>query len=105
MELKENIHKNREDTFKVLDAIKEVKVNHFFKHKVMQQLENQKVEKSKTFSWFTPQFQLATLGLLLLLNASAVFYAYSSQESISNNSLENFAQEYDLQSETISILN
>lgn len=105
MELKENIHQNIEDTFKVLDAIKEVKVNHFFKDKVLQQYQNKQEKNSKVALWFQPQLQLAALCLVLLLNASALFYAYSSEDSNTDNTLENFAQEYALQSENTSILN
>lgn len=80
-------------------------MNHFFKHKVLQQLENEKEVKSEIFSWFTPQLQLATLGLVLLLNISTIFYAFSSQEQNTETSLENFAQEYSLNSESNSLLN
>lgn len=105
MKSKEQINIEVENTFKVLDTIEEVKVNHFFKHKVLQQLDNQKEEKTKILRWFSPQLQLATLGLILLLNLSALFYTFSNQDLNSDNSLENFAQEYALQSETNSILN
>lgn len=105
MKSKEQINIEVEDTFKVLDRIEEVKVNHFFKHKVLQQLENQKVDKPNVLNWFSPQLQLAALCLILLMNASALFYSFSNQELNSNSSLETFAQEYALQSETNSILN
>lgn len=105
MKSKEQINIEVEDTFKVLDRIEEVKVNHFFKHKVLQQLENQKVEQPNVLNWFSPQLQLAALCLILLMNASALFYSFSNQELNSNSSLETFAQEYALQSETNSILN
>tara|TARA_R110001592_G_scaffold360071_1_gene667871 strand:+ start:366 stop:683 length:318 start_codon:yes stop_codon:yes gene_type:complete len=105
MKNKEHINQQVEATFNTLDAIEEVKVNYFFKHKVLQQLENQKEDKTSIFTWFTPQFQMATLAFVLLLNASAILYAFSSQTNTSNSSLESFAQEYSLQSETTSILN
>ncbi|APZ46827.1 hypothetical protein BW723_11270 [Polaribacter reichenbachii] len=105
MKSKKEIENNIDDTFKILDNIEEVKVNHFFKHKVLQQLENIKEEKSKILGWFSPQLQMATLGLVLLLNVGALFYAYSSQEVSNTVTLESFAQEYSLQSETNSILN
>ena len=44
-----------EETFQVLESIEEVQVNHFFKHKVLKQLENQKEEQSTIFAWLTPQ--------------------------------------------------
>ncbi|WP_397445583.1 hypothetical protein [Polaribacter sp. R77954] len=105
MKSQEQINKTVEDTFKVLEHIEDVKVNHFFKHKVLQQLENQNEVTPSVFRWFTPQLQLATLSAILLLNVSALFYAYSSGDSQSNSSLETWAQEYALQSDTTSILN
>jgi hypothetical protein len=105
MESKLPIDKKIEDTFKVLDTIEAVKVSHFFKHKVLQQIENQQEEKSKFFGWFSPQLQLATLGLVLLMNVSAVFYAYSSEEQNSEISIEAFAEQYSLQTETNFLLN
>lgn len=106
MKSQEQINKKVEDTLKVLETIDDVKVNHFFKHKVLQQLENKKrEEKPSVLHWFTPQLQLVTLSVILVLNISALFYAYSSGNSQSNTSLETFAQEYDLQSDTSYILN
>lgn len=105
MKSKEYINQQVDATFKTLDAIEEVKVNHFFKHKVLQQLENEKEEKISILNRFTPKLQLATLVIVLLINTSAVLYAFSSQEQISETSIENFAQEYSLQSESNSILN
>ena len=105
MKNKEHINQQVEATFNTLDTIEEVKINHFFKHKVLQQLKNQKEEKTSLFAWFTPQLQMATLAFVLLLNASAILYAFSSQKNTSNSSLESFAQEYSLQSETTSLLN
>jgi hypothetical protein len=105
MKNKEYINRQVEAAFNTLDAIEEVKVNHFFKHKVLQQLAQQKEEKTSVFAWFTPQLQLATLALIVLLNTSAILYAFSLQNDTSNSGLESFAQEYSLQSETTSILN
>lgn len=105
MKNKEYINQQVEATFKALDAIEEVKVNHFFKHKVLQQLKQQKEVETSVFTWFTPKLQLASLALILLLNASVILYAFSSQTATSNSSLESFAQEYSLQSKTTSILN
>lgn len=105
MKSKKEIENSIEDTFKVLDQIEEVSVNHFFKHKVLQQLENEKEVKPKALGWFTPQWQVAILGLVLLINVSALFYAYTSQEKSNQVTLESFAQEYALQSESSLILN
>ncbi|PQJ81399.1 hypothetical protein [Polaribacter glomeratus] len=105
MKNKEHIDQQVEAAFNALGVIGEVKVNHFFKHKVLQQLAHQKEEKSKVFTWFTPQLQMASLALIVLLNASAILYAFSAQTDTLDASLETFAQEYSLQSETTSILN
>jgi hypothetical protein len=105
MKNKEQISQQVEATFKVLDAVEEVKVSYFFKHKVLQQLNDAQEEKTSILAWFTPSFQLATLGLLLFLNTSAMMYAFSYQEQTTDVRLEAFAQEYSLQSEIISLLN
>lgn len=105
MKNKEQIDQQVNAAFNALGVIEEVKVNHFFKHKVLQQLAHQKKEKANVFTWFTPQIQMASLALVLLLNASAILYAFSSQTTTSDTSLESFAQEYSLQLETTSLLN
>ena len=105
MKNKEHINQQVEATFKVLDAIEEVKVTPFFKHKVLQQLNIEEEEKTSILAWFIPSFQLAAIGLVVLLNASAIAYAFSSQAQTMDTPLETFAQEYSLQSETTSLLN
>jgi NADH:ubiquinone oxidoreductase subunit C len=105
MKSKEPVHQQVKDTFKVLESIKEVKVNHFFKHNVLQQLKNQKEETTSILDWFTPRLQLASVAFVLLLNASALFYAFSSQEQNFVVNIDSFSQEYSLQSDTIYLLN
>ena len=105
MKSKEHIHQQVQDTFKVVENIEEVKVNYFFKDKVLQQLKNQKEEIITIFVWFTPQLQMATLALVLLVNASAIFQAFSSQEQNYAVNIDSFAQEYSLQSGTMSLIN
>jgi hypothetical protein len=105
MKSTEKIEENIQAAFKSIENIEEVKVNHFFKHKVLQQLENQQEEKVPVFGWFTPKLQLVTLAVVLLLNVGSILYAFSSQENNTEVSLESFAQAYNLQSDTTSILN
>ena len=107
MKNKEFINQQVEDTFKVLDSIEKVEVNHFFKHKVLQKLNVEKEVKQSMFSWFTPQLQLATLAIMLFLNVGTLFYVFNNSIENSNTTseIEAFAQEYSLQSETTSILN
>jgi hypothetical protein len=50
-----------------------------------------------------PQFQLATLSLILCLNIGTIFYAFSSSKETTD--LNIFAKEYALQTNTNSILN
>ncbi|WP_158837913.1 hypothetical protein [Polaribacter sp. L3A8] len=107
MKTKKDINQQVDDAFKALDNIKKVEVNHFFKHKVLQKLNAEKEEKTPVFSWFTPQLQLATLSVILLLNFGTIFYAFnnSSQSASSTSDIKTFAQEYSLQSDSSSILN
>ncbi|WP_299670913.1 hypothetical protein [uncultured Polaribacter sp.] len=104
MKNKEHIQKQVSNTFQVLETIEKVAVNSFFKHKVLKKIEAEKVAKQSVFSWFTPQLQLATLGFILILNTTAIFYAYTSVES-TNTAIDTFAQEYALQPTSNSILN
>ncbi|MEO9571658.1 MAG: hypothetical protein ABJH82_08115 [Polaribacter sp.] len=107
MKNKEYINQQVEDTFKVLDSIEKVEVNHFFKHKVLQQLNAEKEESKFIFSWFTPQLQLAILSVILLLNLGSIFYVFNNsvEKSKTTSDIEAFAQEYSLQSDNSSILN
>ncbi|PQJ78871.1 hypothetical protein [Polaribacter porphyrae] len=105
MKHKNDIENKVEDTLNVLDTIKEVKVNHFFKHKVLQQIQHQKEEKKPLLYWLTPQIQVVAIAAVFLLNISTIFYAFSSNKDISTNEIENFAQEYALQSSTTYLLN
>ncbi|WP_405607463.1 hypothetical protein [Polaribacter sp. Asnod1-A03] len=107
MKNKEHINKQVEDTFKVLDAIEKVEVNHFFEHKVLQRLNTEKEKKKSVFFWFTPQLQLATLCVVLLLNFGTIFYVFNNTTNSSNSisDIEAFAQEYSLQTSSTSILN
>jgi hypothetical protein len=105
MKSTEKIEENIHAAFKSIENIEEVKVNHFFKHKVLQQLENQQEEKVPVFGWLTPKLQLATLAVVLLLNIGSILYVFSSQENNTEVSLDSFAQAYNLQSDTTSILN
>jgi hypothetical protein len=105
MKNKEHINNQVDDTFKVLDSIDEVKVNSFFKHKVLQKLNTKKEIKSTTLSWFTPQFQLAALSIVLLLNIGTIFYAFSNSDTSSVSDIDTFAQEYSLQTKSDSLIN
>ena len=92
-------------TFKVLEAIEKVPVNHFFKQKVLQRIQAEEYLKQPIISWFTPQFQWVTLGVVLLLNASVIFYSFSNVKETSVTNIMAFAQEYSLQSRDSFILN
>jgi hypothetical protein len=105
MKNKEFINQQVEATFNAIGTIEKVKANHFFKHKVLQQLNNRREEKTSILARSTSSVQLATIALLILLNLSVVVYAFASQEQITNTPLDTFAQEYSLQSESISLLN
>lgn len=97
-------NKNKiEHTFKVLTQIDPVKVSPFFRHKVLQEIAKEAPVKQPLFSWLMPQFQLATLSLILCLNIGTIFYAFSSSKETTD--LNIFAKEYALQTSTNSILN
>jgi hypothetical protein len=104
MEQKDNTLDNQ---LEILNAIEEVKVNHFFKHKVLQSIkQEQEIKESSTlYVWFTPKLQWAVLALVICINVSVFYYAFNAEEQTSNaNNIEGFAQEYNLQTST-SLLN
>ena len=80
----------------------------FFKHKVLQQIENTKRRNNnlRTLSWFTPQIQMSSIRLLVLIikHAGALLYAFSNSRYILRVSdIDTFAQEYSLQTESDSL--
>lgn len=80
-----------EDTFEVLKQIREVKVSASFQQNVLNSIEKIAQEKI-TFTWFTPQLQLAAMLLVLLVNTSVIVYTFSVEKQASE--IDNFAQEY-----------
>jgi|TARA_B110000902_G_scaffold105566_1_gene124832 hypothetical protein len=105
MKKKEYLDRQVDATFKVLEAIEKVPVNHFFKHKVLQKIQAEQHLKQPIITWFTPQFQLVTLVVILVLNASVIFYSFSNVKETSVTNIMAFAQEYSLQSRDSFILN
>ena len=105
MKKKEYLDRQVDATFKVLEAIEKVPVNHFFKHKVLQKIQAEQHLKQPFITWFTPQFQLVTLVVILVLNASVIFYSFSNVKETSVTNIMAFAQEYSLQSRDSFILN
>jgi hypothetical protein len=105
MKNKQYIDRQVDANFKVLEAIEKVPVNHFFKYKVLQRIKAEQHLKQSIISWFTPQFQLVTLVVILVLNASVIFYSFSNIEETSGTNIMAFAQEYALQPSNNSILN
>ena len=105
MKNKQYIDHQVDTNFKVLEAIEKVPVNHFFKHKVLQRIQAEQHLKQPIITWFTPQFQLVTLVVVLVLNASVIFYSFSNVKETSVTNIMAFAQEYSLQSRDSFILN
>ena len=85
-----------EDTFEVLDKINEVKISTSFKQRVFNKIAVTKKEKT-VFTWFTPQLQVAAMVVILLVNASAIVYTFSTEKQTSE--VDAFAQEYNFNSE------
>lgn len=103
-------HKNKpienNNTFDILDEIQEVKVNPFFKNKVLNSIRQQEEERVPLFGWFSPQLQLVTLALLLCVNALTIIYSLDIGESNQELSgIEAFVQDYDLDSDNVISIN
>ena len=90
-------------TLELLSQIAPVKVSPFFKHRVVQEFTKEAPQKQLFYSWLTPQFQWATLGLVLVLNIGTIFYAFSGSKEAT--AIDLFAQEFALQTSSNSILN
>lgn len=89
------------NTFDILDEIQEAKVSPFFKNKVLNAIREQKEEKVPLFGWFSPQLQLATLALILCINALALIYSVDfSQTDQELSGIEAFVQDYSLESDS-----
>ena len=72
-------------------------VNPFFKNKVLNAIREQKEEKVPLFGWFNPQLQLATLALILCINALTIVYSLQGTETNQELSgIEAFVQDYSL---------
>ena len=103
-------HKNtpieNNNTFDILDEIQEVKVSPFFKNKVLNSIRQQEEEKVPLFGWFSPQLQLATLAMLLCINAFTIIYSLDLEDSGQELSgIEAFVQDYSLNSDNSISLN
>ena len=104
METQKNIEEN--NTFDILDEIQEVKVSPFLKNQVLNKIREQKEEEVSLFGWLNPQLQLAALLLILVVNATAIFYVLDSQDSSQEISgFEAFLEDYSLDSDTSISLN
>ena len=108
--VKKDIKNSVKETLEVLDDIKKVEVSPFFAHQVLQAIKIEKehqIEKTDAvFSWFSPNVQLASLAIILIINVTAILYGFKAGEvSSSSSEIEQFAVEYHLQSENNSIIN
>lgn len=94
MKTNNNIQDKINDAFNSIDTINEATVSPFFKDKTMQLLFAEKEDaKTRIWSWFTPQIQLATLMVIVALN---VFTITQLDSSTSTDELDEFAQTYSL---------
>lgn len=92
--MKSKINKKIKDTFDAVELINDVKVSPFFKEHVMHKIRNASEDiKDTTWSWFSPQLQLATLVCVVALN---VFAFTKLNETTYNENLSEFAQSYGL---------
>ena len=73
-----------------------VKISTSFKQRVFNKIAVTKKEKT-VFTWFTPQLQVAAMVVILLVNASAIVYTFSTEKQTSE--VDAFAQEYNFNSE------
>jgi hypothetical protein len=102
MKSNSEMNKKVKDTFDSIDAIDDVKVSPFFKEKVMHQIRNASEDiQDKTWLWFTPKLQLATLACVVVLNVIAF---NNLKESTYDENVSSFAESYGLSASTESSL-
>lgn len=93
-----SIEKN--NTLDILDEIQEVKVSPFLKNQVLNKIREQKEDKVPLFGWLSPQLQLATILVILIVNATTIFYTLDAQDSSQQLSgFEAFMKDYSLDSD------
>ncbi|QXP59580.1 hypothetical protein [Olleya sp. HaHaR_3_96] len=97
MKTNTNMQDKIDQTLNASENINAVTVSPFFKDKTMQRLFTQKEVVSKTWSWFTPQLQLATLVCVVVLNVYAIQQIKSTKY---NEAISSFASDYGLNSDT-----
>ncbi|MGJ8550245.1 hypothetical protein [Winogradskyella wichelsiae] len=102
MKAKVKMDKKIQDTFNAIESIEEAKVSPFFKEKVMHQIRNASEDiQDKTWSWFTPQLQLATLICIIVLNVIAF---NKLKMNTYDENVSSFADSYGLSTSTESTL-
>ena len=97
MNTNKNIQDKIEKTFNVLDTINNVQASPFFKDKALQKMFAGKAETSKSWQWFTPQLQLATLVCVVLVNLYTIQQIKSAKY---DEAISSFASDYGLSSDT-----
>ena len=96
------MYKKVKATFDSIESIEKAKVSPFFKENVMHQIRNASQDvQDKTWSWFTPQLQLATLVCIIILNILAF---NNLKENTHDNNVTSFAESYGLSTSTESTL-
>ena len=94
-----------EDLLDSADQVDRVEVPPFFKHKVLQRLEQETHPDEAPpipYGWFTPKIQMATLGLFVLMNVGGLWIYSKANEA---DELQSFAENFGLSTSEDSILN
>ncbi len=102
---RKNTARRLDDLIESVSNLETVNPPPFFKDRVLNKLQNSSMpEVSQYFPhWFTPNYQIATLLLFVVLNVATLYY-YNS--TIETSELQTFAQAYGLStSEEETILN
>ena len=107
MKTHKNLAPEENSTLDILDEIQEVKINPFFKDRVLHNMMNQETEEtSQSVNWFTTPMQFAAIALILLINTIAIIQYKNSDTIVEQSSdIESFAKEYSLTSDDSISLN
>lgn len=98
---------DKNTTLDILEEIQQVAVSHELKKKIMQRIESTSQERSSKVITLRPALQWAAAVLVLLLNATVLYYTLQSKERVQEEvtDLESFARAYHLSSDDTLQLN
>ena len=89
-----------EESLRSLDSLQKADPGPWFAAKVMRRWEEEQKNDTKLSFWLKPSWQLAALGVLLLINLTFVLNQQNTSTNDRSTLIQAFAQEYDLNTDS-----